>query len=463
MQRKKELPSEPRFSYVNKKAYDMLFELGLDSFPISAHQILDALSDFIVCLPWSKAKNILNTSDPFHLRETGADARTIKRRDCDMYLIVYDDLSSTPERINWTILHEIGHILLGHLDDFDVTALDRGGLTKKAYGVLEVETNWFVSEFLMPTPIIRSIGQMTVDEISILFGVSEEAAKKKYKRVYEKGYVYTVYDELLLRQFYRFLTSDLLETVYQQIHSFFGLPEKSRYAKICRKCSSCKSYITDEEATHCFHCGKVIEESYTIHFPFSSAARTAVKEKGYAHPYIPYKTLHEHTPNATVQILFCPNCLNNEIDEDSKFCSICGFPIHNECPEEHTRLPFNTSFCPSCGTPAMIVGTYAVMEKRLNQIQEWNCTESEDWLEYDRWKYARMRIVSLASVKETPLVPALYYTRAFLDDNDNVVIVTDTECAAEEIKQNSDIILDTICRYDVIKPNEIMVDVIETI
>ncbi len=106
MQERKRIPSKPRFDYVTRKAYNLLFELGYNKFPISAEQVLEDLSDYIVCLPWSKAKNILNSDDPFHLRQTQADARSIKRRDCDTYLIVYNDLSGSPERTNWTILHE---------------------------------------------------------------------------------------------------------------------------------------------------------------------------------------------------------------------------------------------------------------------------------------------------------------------------------------------------------------------
>ena len=56
MQERKRIPSKPRFDYVTKKAYELLFELGYDKFPITAEQVLEALSDFIVCLPWSKAR-----------------------------------------------------------------------------------------------------------------------------------------------------------------------------------------------------------------------------------------------------------------------------------------------------------------------------------------------------------------------------------------------------------------------
>lgn len=88
-----------------------------------------------------------------------------------------------------TEMHEIGDIVLGHLVDFGETCLDRGGLTKKVYGTLEVEAHYFAAEFLMPTAILKYFSEITVDEISLLFGVSEKTAKKKYKRVFEATYL----------------------------------------------------------------------------------------------------------------------------------------------------------------------------------------------------------------------------------------------------------------------------------
>lgn len=460
MQRKKEIPTNPRFDFVTKKAYDLLFELGIKSFPIKAEQVLEELSDFIECQPWSKAKKIMNAKDPFNLHQTKADAKSMKRRDSNLYLIVYDDRSGySPERINWSILHEIGHILLGHLDEFDVTALDRGGLTKEAYGVLEVETNWFVSELLMPTPIVRQFDRMDVDEISILFGVSEEAAEKKYKRAYEKGYMYTKYDELLLRHFYHFLTTDLLATLYRQIYAFYGFPVKVKYAKICRKCPSCYSFVADEKAVRCYHCGEELELKTKYRLPFSQVEEMTklAKTKGYAHPRIPYRAVNQGTANEVERVLFCPNCLNNEIEEDSKYCSICGFPTYNECIEEHLPLDFNASYCSNCGSPSTIHEMYEKMEARLKLIQEWSTLPSDDWLIYDHWKYVRMRVNFHAQTDIATLPAALFYTCAFIDDDNNIIIYVDSENAANEIRRNSEFILQTVCRYDVIKPTQISV------
>lgn len=130
--RESTIPTKPRFDFVTQKAYDFLLEYGYNTFPISPFKVLEDLSEFVICLPWSEAKKELKSSDPFRLRETKAEARTIRSRTNGCYYIVYDDVEvNSDARITWTIMHEIGHIVLGHLTDFGETALDRGGLTKE--------------------------------------------------------------------------------------------------------------------------------------------------------------------------------------------------------------------------------------------------------------------------------------------------------------------------------------------
>ncbi len=159
MLREKRIPTKPRFDYVTQKAYEFLLECEFERFPISPFDVLEQLSDQVICLRWSEAQTILKSDDPFHLMAQHVDARTIRRRDNGLFLIVYDNVSVTnADRITWTIMHEIGHIILGHLIDFGETSLDRGGLNKKKYGVLEIEAHYFAAEFLMPTALLRYFG-----------------------------------------------------------------------------------------------------------------------------------------------------------------------------------------------------------------------------------------------------------------------------------------------------------------
>ncbi|MDR0223179.1 MAG: ImmA/IrrE family metallo-endopeptidase [Oscillospiraceae bacterium] len=70
------------------------------------------------------------------------------------------------KRLNWTLAHEVGHIVLGHRGDGEAE---------------EREANGFAAELLMPEPVISALASglnkgITAVEISRLFNVSMKAA-----------------------------------------------------------------------------------------------------------------------------------------------------------------------------------------------------------------------------------------------------------------------------------------------
>ena len=452
--RENKVPSEPRFSYVTEKAYDFLLEYGYDHFPISPFQVLEDLSDFVTCLPWSDAKKILKSPDPFHLRALEAEARTIRPRSNGKYYIVYDDVNVNSEaRIAWTIMHEIGHIVLGHLTDFGETALDRGGLTKAKYGVLEVEAHYFAAEFLMPTALLKFFPDITVNEIILLFGVSEPAAKKKYKRVFQVGYMPdSKYDERLIRNFYEFLVADIDATVYKNIYGPWGIARKAEYIPICRKCPSCYTYVTDQSAVYCPYCGSLIEQKQTYARMFDRLRdqQQFAKIPGFSHPTLPYKETVRESGLKESRVTVCPTCLNNTFSADARYCSICGQPLYSFCDECHSPLDLGECFCPKCGKESEFGVHYKQAETRLRQIKDCSrCPEfSEEWLQYPYWGYVRMRLMSNGSPISDDMKSALMYSNAYLDDMNNVIVFADTLLAAATIYDNRQIVLNFMRKSD---------------
>lgn len=84
------------------------------------------------------------------------------------YVILFHEKDKGSPRTLWTILHEIGHIYLGHKRDGKIE---------------EIEAHWFAAEFLMPIPLIsqliKRINVITTDMLCSLFSVSENAGLKK--------------------------------------------------------------------------------------------------------------------------------------------------------------------------------------------------------------------------------------------------------------------------------------------
>jgi Zn-dependent peptidase ImmA (M78 family) len=447
MQREKKIPDKPRFDYVTQTAYKFLLECGYTRFPISPYDVLDELKDYVVCLPWSKAKKVMKSEDPFHLRQLKAEGRTIRMRGTGMYYIVYDDVTvNSPDRISWTIMHEIGHIILGHLVEFSETALNRGGMTSKQYGVLEVEAHYFAAEFLMPTAILKYYTGITPDEIALLFGVSDKAAEKKYKRVFESDYLPTgEYDRLVIRNFYKFLITDADDTIYKSIYRTWGIPWKTKYVPVCRKCPDCYSYIDDPKAQHCSYCGSIIEHSemYSNMFERMRARTEFAKVPGTKHYRFPY------CDNLTVngfqytKVTVCPVCLNHEFSNDATHCCICGTPLINEAERIEVCFSKENGYETSANT------WYPAYEKRYRRLIAYTgLLRDDDWVDYDYWEFTKFMMRSVRSGVSMELQSALLYSHAFADDNDDVYIVTDTVVAAKVMKTEMETILSYLKQTD---------------
>lgn len=456
MPREKKIPDKPRFDYVTQTAYKFLLECGYTRFPISPYDVLDELKDDVVCLPWSKARKVLKSEDPFHLRQLQAEGRTIRMRETGIYYIVYDDVTvNSPDRISWTIMHEIGHIILGHLVEFSETALSRGGTTSKQYGVLEVEAHYFAAEFLMPTAILKYYTGITVDEIALLFGVSDKAAEKKYKRVFESDYLPTgEYDRLVIRNFYKFLITDADDAIYRSIYRTWGIPWKTKYVPVCRKCPDCYSYIDDPKAQHCSYCGSIMERSemYSNMFERMRAQTEFVKIPGtrhYGYPYCNKLTVHgfQYT-----KVTVCPVCLNHEFSSNATHCRICGTPLINEAER------IEDCFSKENGLETSAKTWYPAYEKRYRRLIAYTgLLRDEDWIDYDFWEFTKFMMRGVHSGVSMELQSAILYSHAFADDNDDVYIVTDTEAAAEVMKTERETILSYLKQTDDIERSRLEV------
>lgn len=454
LQRESKIPTKPRFNFVTEKAYDFLLEYGYNRFPISPFKVLEDLSDYVVCLPWSEAKKTLKSSDPFHLRETKAEARTIRPRADGKHYIVYDDVEVNSDvRIAWTIMHEIGHIVLGHLTDFGETALDRGGLTKEKYGVLEVEAHYFAAEFLMPTALLKFFSDITIEEIELLFGVSEEAAKKKHKRVFDTSYMpHSSYDEQLIRNFFDFLDNDIEGTIYRNIYGTWGIPNKSKHVPFCRKCPDCFTYIADRSAVYCPHCGAEIDKkkAYSNMFARLSEQQKFAKLPGFSHPQLPCVETELADGQKVQRVKFCPKCLSHDVNNDAAFCKICGSPLYNVCVNCGKSLGANECFCPECGVESAFRELYSAVEERLCKIKDCSSQSqfSEDWLVYPYWGYVKMRLSSNSGKVNDDLKTALLYSMAYIDDDDTFVVYADSLPAAAVIFDNQKAVLNFVRRTD---------------
>ena len=461
MQTRQTIPDSPRLSYATETAYKWLIELGIDSFPISPLDVIDKLPQMILCLSYSKAVAMGYADDPCNIKKKAADARSLKLRGINQYLIIYDDSKDKPKRrLTFTLAHEIGHILLGHLDDFEETALNRGGLTNKMYRVLEKEADCFASEFLCPSVLLAKL-PYDPDYIYLLFGISEAAAERKFSETMGKSFTrYKQYEEPLLRNFYRFFAEDLEDTLFKNIYASGNMPFNYELAGYCRKCHWCSNYITDRKATHCDYCG---EEIYSLGELRSMASR--VKLGRYIR--IPGKThrkLHNRVRYKTEVIdrmQLCFKCFN-PISADEECCSVCGAPAVNRCMNDNRYLDFGQRYCPSCGADGTF-GRYYTEYENIQDGLDGIAPPSDEWAEYPYLDYLAnyIRRKNKNSAGRS-LYLALMYSRAFIDDDNNILIYTSSQKLKDIIESNTDTLIDCLTLTDQIPHSKVDIKIADS-
>ena len=103
----------------------------------------------------------------------GGNAEGLSLRREGMYLVLYNE-TSVPRRLNWTLAHEVGHILLGHIGE------------EGAH--LEREADAFAASLLCPAVAVRYLEHqnghpLSPDELCAFFPISHEAAKRRVKEL----------------------------------------------------------------------------------------------------------------------------------------------------------------------------------------------------------------------------------------------------------------------------------------
>lgn len=87
-------------------------------------------------------------------------------------------------RARFTVIHELGHGLLGHRRTINRTGVER---SPEVYEDSEWQANQFAAEFLMPLGIIQSLGLNTARKIEMHFNVSSPAAIRREKQLAKRG------------------------------------------------------------------------------------------------------------------------------------------------------------------------------------------------------------------------------------------------------------------------------------
>jgi hypothetical protein len=155
---------------------------------------VDAL-DIITSLPNCTMKYVKDLAFETHMTEShilkfilhGEDGLARYIPTTGQYEIIINSEAEPLGRVLWTMIHEVGHIYLKHLSDFNQTSITKGHLSDEIYEALEFESNIFAGEVLASKWLMRHLGINSQDDILTLCGLSFTGAKSRLKKVNEKA------------------------------------------------------------------------------------------------------------------------------------------------------------------------------------------------------------------------------------------------------------------------------------
>lgn len=305
MNRANSFPNDPRIERTLRIARRFITQSNICWLPVDPVSLYD---DYCWALySCYEAEKVYGKSDPFGVRRTGVDAKTYYSREKGIYITVYDE-NILLERIRWTLMHEIGHIVLGHLVEFNLTLMTRGGLSTEQYTILEREANIFAAEVLAPMAILKAVGACNYDKICQICKISKEAAQNRVKDINWHGNkkFYREADEYLRKHFQTYLTPVAICTNQSVLPTRISINKRSRVDLMNKK-----------------------------------------------HKYV-------STDNRG-RFLFCPRCGNKSFSKNAKYCKMCGLYLYNSCTNTKSltcccgmKNPGDARYCEHCGQKTLL-------------------------------------------------------------------------------------------------------------
>lgn len=320
------------------KSQEVLVLLNITEFPLDLFKICDELGVLL-----------FTKDDYFEYRKTTkqtlplipiADGRSYLtyRNGQKVYTIIYDNKPYW--RWRFTIAHELGHILLGHLNDSRLE-IDRGGINREFYNELENQADVFAGNFLAPPILIREKLESHhfpyIDStISNTFHISPKSIRCfrmiDYKLWQEMN---PINDELCL-----------LERCKKSMHY--------------HRCNNCKHVSLIPNSLYCEICGK------QNNFNRFKGSKEMI-----------YSKIELDNDDKPIK---CPRCQNELLPTDGEYCQICGLLVYNKCESflyndsydscnNGSKLAGDARFCPYCGSKTTYL-TSGILKPYTDELKQ---------------------------------------------------------------------------------------------
>ncbi|MCR5847840.1 MAG: ImmA/IrrE family metallo-endopeptidase [Lachnospiraceae bacterium] len=149
--------TDEEYEFIKGEVIYIFEKYNIKCIPVSGFEIASKMKIILVAYSslskkkLRKAKEV--SEDGFFIEKNGRE------------YICYNDINRCYQRQNWTILHEIGHIVLDHTGHSEHE---------------EDEANFFAKYAIAPPVLVHKIGAKSPQDIYEVFDISFEAARYAY-------------------------------------------------------------------------------------------------------------------------------------------------------------------------------------------------------------------------------------------------------------------------------------------
>lgn len=181
-------------------AWEILLACRVDRLPVDLNAVLRHLE--VRVYSYGRSLELLESTG---LSEVAKQVSGLTFYAGDRPVILYNDAES-PERIRFTVGHEMGHIVLGHVRPGEHTRQNRE--PQPGDSPAEQAANRFAADLLAPACVLWGLDLHRAEDIARVCKISIQAAQFRAERME------------ILYQRNKFLLHPLERAVYQQFESF---------------------------------------------------------------------------------------------------------------------------------------------------------------------------------------------------------------------------------------------------
>lgn len=359
----RKIPLEAREGYAINKAYEFLNESPSLSLPIDLKKQCE-FHDYAL-MSYSE---LIERSDKLNAKASGVNINRLPYDGFAMILdgaayILYNEKQKVEWRIRFTIAHEIGHLFLGHFDDFDLGLLRREGANRGGqYEVLEREADNFARNILTPFPLLNNVPLEKSPDWRVFFHITEQAAAVR---------------QMQLNKDRNLVLPEVKNAFKEKFKNLIELPLHFK------KCARCGMHHKTKNNSYCIFCG-------------SEALIEKYPKIGDVNMIYPGFKVDENS-----KAINCPRCNNQEVHYGDN-CIACGAFLINRCEagwnfgddRDHCDqlLPGNARYCFRCGDESTF--------SQNNFLEKWHSVK--DRIEQEEYHEAEQEYKKKIAIGETP-------------------------------------------------------------